>query len=89
MGDKIDASLKKRRHNAPKLLGFTFNQLTKKEISITNNINRIAIDLAKNIFQVCALNSHNKILFNKKLSRKKFIEFMTQIPDSTGIIGTE
>lgn len=47
-----------------------------------NNINRIAIDLAKNVFQVCALNSQNKVLFNKKLSRKKFIEFMAQLPHS-------
>ncbi len=47
-----------------------------------NDINRIAIDLAKNVFQVCALNSHNKVLFNKKLSRKKFIEFMAQLPHS-------
>ena len=34
-----------------------------------NDINRIAIDLAKNVFQVCALNSRNKVLFNKKLNR--------------------
>jgi len=47
-----------------------------------NNISRIAIDLAKNVFQVCALNSQNKVLFNKKLSRKKFIEFMAQLPHS-------
>ena len=50
------------------------------------DINRVAIDLAKNVFQVCALTSHNKILFNKKLSRKKFIEFMTQLPNSTVFI---
>ncbi|HIO96419.1 MAG TPA: IS110 family transposase [Leucothrix sp.] len=47
------------------------------------DINRVAIDLAKNVFQVCALNIHNKVLFNKKLSRKKFIEFMVQLPIST------
>lgn len=47
------------------------------------DINRVAIDLAKNVFQVCALNAHNKVLFNKKLSRKKFIEFMIQLPAST------
>ena len=47
------------------------------------DINRVAIDLAKNVFQVCALNSHNKVLFNKKLSRKKFTEFMIQLPAST------
>ena len=45
-----------------------------------NDINRIAIDLAKNVFQVCALNSHNKVLLNKKLSRQKFIVFMAQLP---------
>lgn len=47
------------------------------------DINRVAIDLAKNVFQVCALNSRNKVLFNKKLSRKKFTEFMVQLPAST------
>jgi len=47
------------------------------------NINRIGIDLAKNVFQVCALTTHNKVLFNKKLSRKKFIEFMANLPAST------
>jgi transposase len=47
------------------------------------DINRVAIDLAKNVFQVCALNSHNKVVFNKKLSRNKFTEFMTQLPAST------
>ena len=51
-----------------------------------NDINRIAIDLAKNVFQVCALNSHNKVLFNKKLSRKKFVEFMVKLPHSTVFI---
>ena len=50
------------------------------------DINRVAIDLAKNVFQVCALNAHNKVLFNKKLSRKKFIEFMAQLPHSTVFI---
>ena len=47
-----------------------------------NNINLIAIDLAKTVFQVCALNSHNKVLFNKKLSRSAFIEFIAQLPHS-------
>ena len=51
-----------------------------------NDINRIAIDLAKNVFQVCALNAHNKVLFNKKLSRNKFIEFMAQLTHSTVFI---
>ena len=46
------------------------------------DINRIAIDLAKNVFQVCALNSHSKVLFNKTLKRSKFIEFMAKLPHS-------
>jgi len=51
-----------------------------------NDINQIAIDLAENIFQVCVLNSHNKLLINKKLSRKKFVEFITKFPHSTVFI---
>ena len=44
--------------------------------------NLLSVDLAKNVFQVCALNSQNKVLFNKKLSRQKFIVFMAQLPHS-------
>lgn len=45
-----------------------------------NNISRIGIDLAKNVFQVCALDKRNKILFNKKLGRQTFTRFMAQLP---------
>jgi len=47
------------------------------------DINRVSIDLAKSVFQVYALNSRNNVLFNKKLSRKKFTEFMVQLSAST------
>jgi transposase len=83
MDDEIDASFKKRRHNAPNLLDLILNKLTNKETSIMQDINRVAIDLAKNVFQVCALNAQNKVLFNKKLKRDKFIEFMINLPVST------
>lgn len=43
-----------------------------------NNIKLMAIDLAKNVFQVCALDNHNKVLFNKKLRRNKLVEFMSK-----------
>ncbi len=43
-----------------------------------NNIKLMAIDLAKNIFQVCALDEHNKVLFNKKLRRNQLVAFMSQ-----------
>lgn len=43
-----------------------------------NNIKLMAIDLAKNVFQVCALDKHNKVLFNKKLRRSQLGEFMSK-----------
>lgn len=48
-----------------------------------NNINLIAIDLAKSVFQVCLLNEHNKVIKNSKLTRAKFIEFMAQQAPTT------
>ena len=42
----------------------------------------IGIDLAKNVFQVCALDHHSGVAFNKRLSRKKFPEFIQQLPPS-------
>ncbi len=41
-----------------------------------NDTTIIGVDLAKNIFQVHAENSEGKKLFNKKLSRGKFKEFL-------------
>ncbi len=41
-----------------------------------NESNLIAIDLAKNVFQICMMNQHQKIVTNKKLNRSDFIEFM-------------
>ncbi len=48
-----------------------------------NNINLIAIDLAKSVFQVCLLTEHNKVIKNSKLTRAKFIEFMVQQTPTT------
>lgn len=39
-----------------------------------NNNSVISIDLAKNVFQVCLLNQHNKITTNKKVRRSKLLE---------------
>jgi len=36
----------------------------------------IAIDLAKNVFQVCIVNSNNRVLMNKSLNRTELSEFM-------------
>ena len=38
----------------------------------------IAIDLAKNVFQVCCINRNNRVIINKALSRKGLTEFIAQ-----------
>lgn len=47
---------------------------------MTQSISRIGIDLAKNIFQLCATNASGKIQFNKKMSRSKLAAFMANTP---------
>lgn len=44
------------------------------------NVKLVAIDLAKNIYQVCGGNGREKIYFNKRLSRKKLDELICQLP---------
>ncbi|GAC34285.1 IS110 family RNA-guided transposase [Paraglaciecola polaris] len=41
-----------------------------------NNLNTIAIDLAKNVFQLCILSPERKVTVNKQVSRQKLIELM-------------
>jgi len=41
-----------------------------------NNHSLIAIDLAKNVFQVCIVNSNNRVLMNKSFNRNALSEFM-------------
>lgn len=38
----------------------------------------ISVDLAKNVFQVCALDSERKVVFNKKVSRKNLLDTLRQ-----------
>ena len=40
--------------------------------------NVIAIDLAKDKFQVCIMNKKGKIIFNKELTRQKLISWLPQ-----------
>lgn len=42
----------------------------------------IAIDLAKNILQVCGVNKAGKPVFNKSLKRNKLIPFLINYPDA-------
>jgi len=47
-----------------------------------SNTKLMAVDLAKNVFQVCGLNEHNQVVFNKKLRRNQLVEFIAQQPPS-------
>lgn len=40
--------------------------------------NVIGIDLAKTIFQICALNDNNEVIFNKKVKRTHFLQTLRQ-----------
>ncbi|BCE02771.1 hypothetical protein TYM08_P2834 [Marinicellulosiphila megalodicopiae] len=50
-----------------------------------SNHKLISLDLAKNVFQVCILIEHNKVISNKKVTRKKLIETVMQ-SDSKRIV---
>jgi transposase len=43
-----------------------------------NEINLIAIDLAKNVFQVCGMTGAGKVVFNRQLRRQELTAFMMQ-----------
>lgn len=47
---------------------------------LTNNV--IAIDLAKNVLQICHISVHGELLFNRALSRQKAKEFLTKSKQS-------
>lgn len=45
--------------------------------------NLIAVDLAKDIFQVCGMTACHKVVFNQSIKRNKLLEFMTKQPPVT------
>jgi len=45
-----------------------------------NKLSLLAIDLAKNVFQVCGMNERQKILFNKSLKRNQLTDFIAKLP---------
>jgi transposase len=44
------------------------------------NVSLLAIDLAKNTFQVCGVNRQGKEVFNRPISRKKLTALIAQYP---------
>ena len=53
---------------------------------MNQNITRVGIDLAKNIFQVCAVNQHGKVVFNKTVKRDNLPAFVANIPSCEVIL---
>jgi transposase len=47
------------------------------------NISIVGIDLAKNVFQVCALPTDGTIAWNRKFSRAKLFGVLEELPQST------
>ena len=43
------------------------------------NITTLGIDLAKNVFQICGMNAHGKVILTKRLSRKKLLPYLANI----------
>jgi len=39
----------------------------------------ISIDLAKNVFQVCLINEHNKVVFNRKIRRNNLVQTVLKL----------
>ena len=50
-------------------------------------VTTIGLDLAKDVFQICAADANGKILYNKQLRRHQMAEFFTKLP--TCLIGVE
>ena len=42
------------------------------------NIKLIGIDLAKRVFQLCAVSATNKVIFNRQVSRAKLAETLAR-----------
>jgi len=47
---------------------------------MNQNITRVGIDLAKNIFQVCAVDKRGKVIFNQTVKRAKLKMFVANLP---------
>ena len=50
-------------------------------------VTTIGLDLAKDVFQVCAADASGKTLYNKQLRRSQMAEFFTKLPAC--LIGVE
>src|SRR5665647_2795530 len=74
------------RHLCAKVWG-VFNNPLKREGASTMKVTTIGLDLAKDVFQICAADASGKILYNKQLRRHQMAEFFTKLPAC--LIGVE
>jgi hypothetical protein len=51
------------------------------------NPSLVAIDPAKHCYQVCQLDSEGKVKINRRLSAKKFTEFIHKVPATSIAMG--
>ncbi len=51
------------------------------------NITTIGLDIAKNVFQAHGVNENGKVVLRKRLSRRKVLEFLANLPPC--LIGME
>ena len=52
-----------------------------------NKLNRIGIDLAKNVFQLHGTDRHGKVMWKRRLSRNKWINALQEVATTDGDIG--
>jgi len=74
MCDEMDASIIRTGVDL-RQTGFPHSRL--REVSVHMKHKLIGIDLAKNVFQVCAVNQAGKLVFNHKAGRARLTEVMT------------
>ena len=48
-----------------------------------SKIKLIGVDLAKRCYQVCAIDEHGKVLYNRSYTQKRFAEVVHQLPPTT------
>jgi transposase len=63
--------------------------VTKENESIMNNLSRIGIDLAKNVFQLHGTDRHGKLIWKRRLSRHQWLKALQEVAPASCEIGME
>jgi len=60
-----------------------YDEQVKQKEAFTMNIRIVGIDLAKDVFQICALNASNNVIFNRSVRRAGFLKEISKLPTTT------